>query len=183
PPVDTEREQTLKERHAQSSLASERIGRKMLEGWAMMDKMCPNESCRAVPLVKDHEDVQLCVVCERRYMDEAAYKKKYGSIPAEAPRKAEVASKAPVSAAPTATAVIEKKAPAEAVAAVTQKYPEPRDMAPVDVGSIGAAVKALEVKVASLSEQLNATTRYKDIERIAKAISACAKAIKACRDL
>ncbi|ORX74764.1 hypothetical protein DL89DRAFT_22562 [Linderina pennispora] len=183
-PIDTEKERMLKERRAQSDLASELIGKKMLEGWAMMDKMCPNESCRAVPLVKDREEVQYCVICERRYMDEAAYKKRYGSIPDAGPSKPAAPSRAPVAAAPAAAAEItEKKAPAKADSTAVQKRSEPRDVAPIDADSISVAVKALEDKVVSLSQQLSTTTHYKDVERIAKAISACAKAIKACRDL
>jgi hypothetical protein len=39
-------------RRAQSDRASSEIGRKMLQGWAMLADECPNSTCYGVPLVR-----------------------------------------------------------------------------------------------------------------------------------
>jgi hypothetical protein len=37
--------------------------------------ICPNETCYAVPFVRDPQQRLFCVICERTYMTEAAYNK------------------------------------------------------------------------------------------------------------
>ncbi|KAJ2961438.1 hypothetical protein NQZ79_g3237 [Umbelopsis isabellina] len=62
-------------RREQSKRASELIGQKLLQQWALLDDICPNENCYAVPLVRDPQQRLFCVICEQTYMTEAAYNK------------------------------------------------------------------------------------------------------------
>ncbi|KAG8955721.1 hypothetical protein FRC04_007712 [Tulasnella sp. 424] len=67
-------EETLR-RRAQSDLASERIGRKMLQGYAMLGEECMNPDCFGVPLVRPPKrdgakDPRMeCVICGNVYME------------------------------------------------------------------------------------------------------------------
>lgn len=67
-------EETLR-RRAQSDLASQRIGRKMLQGYAMLGEECLNPDCIGVPLVRPPtrdgaKDPRMeCVICENVYME------------------------------------------------------------------------------------------------------------------
>ncbi|KAK9728379.1 hypothetical protein K7432_001165 [Basidiobolus ranarum] len=58
-------------RRVQSQQASKLIGAKMLQGWAMMEDVCPNESCYGVPLIRSRQDKHLhCVICQKNYLRE-----------------------------------------------------------------------------------------------------------------
>ncbi|KAG2174351.1 hypothetical protein INT43_004374 [Umbelopsis isabellina] len=63
-------------RREQSKRASELIGQKLLQQWALVNDICPNETCYAVPLVRDPQQRLFCVICQQTYMTEAAYNKK-----------------------------------------------------------------------------------------------------------
>ncbi|KAG0056012.1 hypothetical protein BGZ83_006625 [Gryganskiella cystojenkinii] len=54
----------------QSELASRLIGQKMLQGWAMLQDPCPNPSCHGVPLLRNREKKEYCVVCENYFQRE-----------------------------------------------------------------------------------------------------------------
>ncbi|GAA5816706.1 hypothetical protein MFLAVUS_010238 [Mucor flavus] len=59
-------------RREQSSKASQLIGQKMLQRWALLNEHCPNESCFAVPLVRNPETKHMyCVICENIILTEA----------------------------------------------------------------------------------------------------------------
>ncbi|KAJ2666179.1 hypothetical protein IW148_001108 [Coemansia sp. RSA 1199] len=77
--AEDELNELRRRKREQSDMASECIGKRLLQGWAMIDRSCPNESCYNVPLVQDREKVQECVVCNQKYMDEDAYVAKYGA--------------------------------------------------------------------------------------------------------
>ncbi|KZO89726.1 hypothetical protein CALVIDRAFT_543330 [Calocera viscosa TUFC12733] len=58
------------QRRAQSDLASQRIGDRLLKGWAMLGEECPNDTCWGVPLVRKpgrakggRGDGGECVIC------------------------------------------------------------------------------------------------------------------------
>ncbi|KAJ2486276.1 hypothetical protein IWW37_005668 [Coemansia sp. RSA 2050] len=173
----------------QSDLASQLIAKRLLQGWAMIDQACPNESCYSVPLVQDREKTQLCVICGRRYMDEGAYVKKFGALPpAVTPSNShpEPASKPPARSVPA-------DLPTPAVSAAMASFEETAARSP-DLearpakrrhGSAAAsvAVKALEDKLTQLSTQLAEATDCRDICSISKAIGACARAIHECQTL
>ncbi|KAH8548084.1 hypothetical protein BGW37DRAFT_508162 [Umbelopsis sp. PMI_123] len=60
-------------RREQSKLASQRIGQKLLQQWTLVNDVCPNDTCYAVPLVRDQQQRLFCVICERSYMNENTY--------------------------------------------------------------------------------------------------------------
>ncbi|KAJ2800934.1 hypothetical protein H4R21_002989, partial [Coemansia helicoidea] len=154
----------------QGDLASERIGKRLLQGWALIDRCCPAESCYSVPLVQNKSKVQECVICAQRYMDEDAYIAKYGALSASAePREAAVAT-------PKGTAPV---APKESLS-VELKAEAPAARRPAAGSALAAAVCALDEKIAVLSAQLAAATDPSTIESIAHAIAACAKALREC---
>ncbi|KAG0212303.1 hypothetical protein BGX33_003713 [Mortierella sp. NVP41] len=66
-------ENEVKERESkreQSERASRLIGQKMLQGWAMLQDPCPNPSCHGVPLLRNREKKEYCVVCENYFQRE-----------------------------------------------------------------------------------------------------------------
>ncbi|KAG0254908.1 hypothetical protein BGZ95_005909 [Linnemannia exigua] len=66
-------EDEVKERESkreQSERASRLIGQKMLQGWAMLQDPCPNLSCHGVPLLRNREKKEYCVVCENFFQRE-----------------------------------------------------------------------------------------------------------------
>ncbi|KAF9183313.1 hypothetical protein BGZ51_008130 [Haplosporangium sp. Z 767] len=66
-------EEEVKERESnreQSERASRLIGQKMLQGWAMLQDPCPNLSCHGVPLLRNREKKEYCVVCENYFQRE-----------------------------------------------------------------------------------------------------------------
>ncbi|KAF9058092.1 hypothetical protein BJ165DRAFT_1521406 [Panaeolus papilionaceus] len=73
PPPETE---LSRRRREQSDRASSEIGKKMLQGWAMLGEECPNEDCYGVPLVRppkaggEKDPRKECVICGRVYITE-----------------------------------------------------------------------------------------------------------------
>ncbi|KAG9062605.1 hypothetical protein KI688_004907 [Linnemannia hyalina] len=66
-------EDEVKERESkreQSERASRLIGQKMLQGWAMLQDPCPNLSCHGVPLLRNREKKEYCVVCDNYFQRE-----------------------------------------------------------------------------------------------------------------
>ncbi|KAG0012662.1 hypothetical protein BGZ80_011597 [Entomortierella chlamydospora] len=43
---------------------------RMLQGWAMLQEYCPNPGCNAVPLMRNREKKDYCVVCGKYYLRE-----------------------------------------------------------------------------------------------------------------
>jgi uncharacterized Zn finger protein (UPF0148 family) len=46
---------------------SNKLGEKMLSGWSMLSTVCPNDSCRGTPLVRQPDGPMMCVACETQY--------------------------------------------------------------------------------------------------------------------
>ncbi|KAJ2517018.1 hypothetical protein GGI11_003282, partial [Coemansia sp. RSA 2049] len=183
-PDDGEDEHTRRmrrERREQDDRAGQLIAKRMLQGWRMIDRPCPNKACRSVPLVQDKERMQFCVVCEQRYMDEADYVQKYGSLEQNKLHHTsdEALPKAPEIAAPPEKPELKAKDKKQ-----RQRQPETN---PGTTSSTRAAtqeaIDALNAKIVDLSARLAKTTRLKDIVRITKAIASCAKAIRQCQKL
>ncbi|KAI7864276.1 hypothetical protein BDF14DRAFT_1836214 [Spinellus fusiger] len=58
-------------RREQSSKASQLIGQKLLQRWTLLNDICPNEQCYAVPLMRNPANKHmLCVICEQTYITE-----------------------------------------------------------------------------------------------------------------
>ncbi|ORX92585.1 hypothetical protein K493DRAFT_42254 [Basidiobolus meristosporus CBS 931.73] len=61
----------VEKKRAQSQTASKLIGEKLLQGWAMLNDICPNETCYGVPLIRNKREKHLyCVICQRNYIKE-----------------------------------------------------------------------------------------------------------------
>ncbi|KAF4619944.1 hypothetical protein D9613_005187 [Agrocybe pediades] len=71
-----EESEQSRRRREQSDRASEQIGKKLLQGWAMLGDECPNESCYGVPLVRrpkaggEKDPRKECVICGKVYVTE-----------------------------------------------------------------------------------------------------------------
>lgn len=81
-------------RREQSNRASQLIGQKLLQQWTLVNDVCPNDTCFAVPLVRDQQQRLYCVICEQTYMTENAYLQSMRKRESEgdAPRKENVQS-------------------------------------------------------------------------------------------
>ncbi|KAJ1667170.1 hypothetical protein EV178_001663 [Coemansia sp. RSA 1646] len=191
---DEEEARLRRERREQSDRASHLIAKRLLQGWKMIDRPCPNKQCYSVPLVEDRDRVQFCVICEQRYMYENHYIKKYGAIdqsqPSEAPAAvastSQAVTKAPVSAKPKKDALVIQEPETTTTVSKSQKQqPQKRatESTVVSSSAVQEAIDALNEKIADLSARLLETTCPKDIVRISKAISSCAKAISKCQRL
>ncbi|KAL1918534.1 uncharacterized protein VTP21DRAFT_3194 [Calcarisporiella thermophila] len=55
-------------RREQSEKATKLIGEKMLQGWALLNDSCINETCYGIPLLRNREKRCMCVVCGRYYV-------------------------------------------------------------------------------------------------------------------
>ncbi|KAJ2573738.1 hypothetical protein GGH19_004355, partial [Coemansia sp. RSA 1807] len=164
--AEDELNELRRRKREQSDVASERIGKRLLQGWAMIDRSCPNELCYNVPLVQDREKVQECVVCNQKYMDEDAYVAKYGAPEQETKPEPQqptkpVEKKQDVEATMPPAPVLNPVVTATSSAVSSQLSP-----------AISQAVNVLNTKIAELSVRLAAATDLDDIQRISKAIGA-----------
>ncbi|PPQ64717.1 hypothetical protein CVT24_008344 [Panaeolus cyanescens] len=73
PPPETD---ASRRRREQSDRASSEIGKKLLQGWAMLGEECINENCYGVPLIRppkaggEKDPRKECVICGRVYVTE-----------------------------------------------------------------------------------------------------------------
>ncbi|RUP48352.1 hypothetical protein BC936DRAFT_144679 [Jimgerdemannia flammicorona] len=72
-PIVAVNEDEARRRREQSAKASKLIGQKMLQGWALIDDVCPSTDCFGVPLIRNRAKQLYCVICERTYMKEADF--------------------------------------------------------------------------------------------------------------
>ncbi|KZT56313.1 hypothetical protein CALCODRAFT_497626 [Calocera cornea HHB12733] len=157
------------QRRAQSDLASQRIGDRLLKGWAMLGEECPNDSCWGVPLVRrpgrakgGRGDGGECVICGWGSESDASNASgvPHASTSQLAARPAEtddiVSSFYPSSsqtlAPPPDLRLPPTSAPFEAVSATSA--PRPNDSTRTPLSSIHHSVTALNQTLASLSDRL-----------------------------
>ncbi|KAJ1878829.1 hypothetical protein H4R99_006797 [Coemansia sp. RSA 1722] len=194
-PEETPEGKKRREKREQGDRASQVIAKKLLQGWTMVDESCPNEKCYSVPLIRDHDMVQLCVICGQKYMDEKTYAKKYGStdiqetnkLNADSDKK-ETAENADDSSAKVAEKPVEgNEEPVPSFDAMEHPYlaicpPKPANFI-TSTDAAETAQDALNAKLTELSAKMAAATSYRDIRQISKAIGACAKALRECQKL
>ncbi|OLY84091.1 hypothetical protein AYI68_g1753 [Smittium mucronatum] len=65
----------------QSELAGEKIGSYLLKGWTLLDRVCQNENCIGVPLVRNSEMLEKCALCDTNYITEENLMKKLKTQP------------------------------------------------------------------------------------------------------
>ncbi|KAI7834082.1 hypothetical protein BX661DRAFT_176610 [Kickxella alabastrina] len=190
PDVTTDESSEAKERNErreQRDSVSDKIGQLMLKGWTMLGESCPNSHCLGVPLVRDHDGVQMCVSCGQRSMDEDAYVKKYGALPTDiemADPISQVAAKhsREPSPEPVTETISTPVASCSFEAPILAVCP-PKPVYSSSAGAPEIAIGALNTKLVELSAMLAAATRHKDISHISSAISVCAKALRECQKL
>ncbi|KAJ1642821.1 hypothetical protein LPJ64_005360 [Coemansia asiatica] len=183
-----------REKREQGDRASQMIAKKLLQGWTMVDESCPNESCYSVPLIRDRDLIQLCVICEQKYMDEKSYAKKYGSLstqhvsnPERVAENKEDTARMVEEKPDKNSEVMPRQQPSSSGFSSEPPYlaicpPKPAAfISSTDAAEV--ALDALNAKLTELSAKMAATTSYRDIRRISKAIGACAKALRECQKL
>ncbi|PIA19665.1 hypothetical protein COEREDRAFT_78972 [Coemansia reversa NRRL 1564] len=186
---EDDRSRQRRERQEQGDLASQEIGKRLLQGWAMIDRVCPKDTCFNVPLVQDRDKVQECVICGQRYMDEDAYAAKYGnSMSKPAVDNSNVSKEVPkLKESPTATAPSTAKVEATMPPLPTDSLqpaaqPSFHETSANTTPGVKLALSALDAKAGDLARQLTAATDLDVIRRISHVISTCATAIQECRE-
>ncbi|KAF9213980.1 hypothetical protein BGZ59_004535 [Podila verticillata] len=123
-------EEEIKAREAkreQSERASRLIGQKMLQGWAMLQDPCPNADCHGVPLLRNREKKEYCVVCENFFQREQDLEHgKYTVVPtpSSSEAKTEVSSEAKTEVSSEAkTEVVATTTPVQASVPAPEQLP------------------------------------------------------------
>ncbi|KAI7903119.1 uncharacterized protein BX663DRAFT_509619 [Cokeromyces recurvatus] len=164
----TEEELRLRrERRDQSSRASQLIGQKMLQRWTLLNDHCPNESCYAIPLVRNPEtNERYCVICENVILTEQEILK-YKEQEEERKKKSkEVKVQKPVESPPVI------------------KEHKRQKLEPVKASfSSNHTISTLSMKMNELSERVALCHDPVELEQLFKSIKQCASAIKACNEI
>ncbi|RKP12723.1 hypothetical protein BJ684DRAFT_5292, partial [Piptocephalis cylindrospora] len=177
-------------RQIQRDMCTSRIGQHLLQGWTLLDTLCPNDECHGVPLIREPTGKEcLCVVCSGKYLREADMSKderakaREDVVRTEQERhtKEEVSHVAapPEERVPRATTSL---SPSQASCSkpVTSPLSEP--------GHHLVPPKTLQVlsrQMSMLTEQLDAMPSMaspEEVTRRVQAVEACARAIRACQD-
>ncbi|KAI8637094.1 hypothetical protein BD408DRAFT_425101 [Parasitella parasitica] len=160
-----------RERREQSSKASQLIGQKMLQRWALLNDHCPNPTCFAVPLIRNPDTKQMfCVICENIILTEEealALEKKKKFIPKEEDQK-----EFPQSSVPQVTEDRKR-----------QKLEPVTEVRPNIASNFFASEVVLSVlsgKMNQLTERVNECHDPCELSKLFKAIGDCAGAIQAC---
>ncbi|KAI8881734.1 hypothetical protein K501DRAFT_324320 [Backusella circina FSU 941] len=185
-----------RERREQSSKASQLIGQKMLQRWALLNEQCPNESCYAVPLIRNPDTKQMfCVICENYILTEEeekavmAKKMKKEPVVEEPPaitQSTEPASEPKLVHSPTITPLpkeckrqkVEKKSRKHKTEKTSHKPSSSIENASHFASDI--VISRLSKKMELLTEQVEACDNPVQLTDLFKAIKSCAGAIQAC---
>ncbi|GAN08895.1 sjogrens syndrome scleroderma autoantigen 1 family protein [Mucor ambiguus] len=170
-----------RERREQSSKASQLIGQKMLQRWALLNEHCPNPSCYAVPLIRNPDTKQMfCVICENIILTEeealALEKKKtlkQATTPEPNPTK-------PVHSPIVPQATEERKRQKIEAPAVSQINNNGTSSSSSDFYSSEIVVSTLSSKMNELTERVKSCHDPAELTQLFKAIKQCAGAIQAC---
>ncbi|KAI8098123.1 uncharacterized protein B0P05DRAFT_501509 [Gilbertella persicaria] len=195
---DGEEELKLRrQRREQSSKASQLIGQKMLQRWALLNEHCPNTSCYAVPLVRNPDTQQMyCVICENIILTEQeALEKKLKETPKpvsikgvqsiekaqsiqQEPIKQEPIKQEPTKQEPTKQEPIQhqpiKQEPANPIPSQATKRQK------VDTFPSDSVVATLSDKLNELTERVKTSHDPIELSQLFKSIKQCAGAIQAC---
>ncbi|CAI2165457.1 5715_t:CDS:2, partial [Funneliformis geosporum] len=58
-------------RRDQSQRASQLIAQYLLQGWALIEQICLNDTCYGVPLIRSRDKKKYCVICQNYYVHES----------------------------------------------------------------------------------------------------------------
>ncbi|CEP10303.1 hypothetical protein [Parasitella parasitica] len=185
-PADNSSEEELRirrERREQSSKASQLIGQKMLQRWALLNDHCPNPRCYAVPLIRNPDTKQMfCVICENFILTEeeaSKLEKETKSASQEQDQKKSPQSMEQSSSETTQTKLIHSPvAPQLAEERKRQKL-EPASDIPVDLFASNVVLSVLSSKMNQLTERVKECNNALELSKLFKAIRDCAEAIQA----
>lgn len=172
-------------RREQSDRASAEIGRRLLQGWAMLGEECPNSTCYGVPLMRPPPTSSSagknprmeCVVCERVYI---AQKDAAGlaipAAPEELPEREDVGhSPAPVPPQPPQQEPVGEPGTARLSSSV------PGSALSETANSLKTALQRMSSQLAAMTERTPLDTRA--IGETADAISKTTDALSRVRQL
>ncbi|CAG8609533.1 26010_t:CDS:2 [Dentiscutata erythropus] len=155
---------SIEERREQSRRASQSIGQYLLQGWALIDEVCPNETCFGV------NKKRYCVVCQHYYMNESDIDhSKYKISRDLAPQTSTLSSNRSV--------FNEEKR--KVYAKDTENIATNSFSNNNNNEAINTAQKAIIAKLEELSARLQDTIDISEVKSICDAMKSCAQALEA----
>ncbi|KAL9554165.1 hypothetical protein MBANPS3_002933 [Mucor bainieri] len=180
-----------RERREQSSKASQLIGQKMLQRWALLNEHCPNPSCYAVPLIRNPDTKQMyCVICENIILTEEEAlalerKKTLEQQQQQQQQTTTTTAAAPLPTKPVHSPIVpqvteERKRQKIEAPAVSQISSANGSRSHSDIYSSEVVVSKLSIKMNELTERVTSCHDPAELTQLFKAIKQCAGAIQAC---
>ncbi|KAI9315199.1 hypothetical protein BX666DRAFT_1960234 [Dichotomocladium elegans] len=88
--ISIDKAEEARKRREQSSRASKLIGEKLLQRWTLLNEICSNPDCYAIPLMRDLSKRVICVVCGQIFAPEEQVASSVGAAAVPAPQEANV---------------------------------------------------------------------------------------------
>ncbi|KAI9292863.1 hypothetical protein K502DRAFT_63476 [Neoconidiobolus thromboides FSU 785] len=162
---------------------SETIGAKLLQGWALLDTLCPNSKCQGIPLVRNKEKHSLCVSCGTQYILEKDYDEKIHGAkrnlseatakPKDAGDLRKMEYKKKLSLPNTTSKSIEVKSSKDSFSS-----PQYSNLKGSFSHNISSTEKIAIEKINSLNDRLSQSNNIIEIENLAKALLALQKLVE-----
>ncbi|CAG8526247.1 hypothetical protein C2G38_2224425 [Gigaspora rosea] len=159
---------SIEERREQSRRASQSIGQYLLQGWALIDEICPNDTCVGVPLLRSRDKKRYCVICQQYYINESDVDHSKYKI------SRDLAPQTPTS--PSSSSVFNGKKrevyakDTEVIAATSFNN---------NNETLNTAQKTVMSKLEELSALLQNTIDISEVKSICDAMKSCAQALEA----
>ncbi|KAI8357237.1 hypothetical protein BD560DRAFT_426389 [Blakeslea trispora] len=165
-----------RERRDQSSKASQLIGQKMLQRWALLNEHCPNSSCYAVPLVRNPDTHQMyCVICENIILTEKEALELENKKKQEKKQPKKPMTEKPVELAQKTTSKTTSETPNSKRQKTTVHQAGSNDV----ITTLSQKMDELAKRVEDCHDPKELCSLFKTIKQCASAIQACAEANKA----
>lgn len=164
------------------------LGRRMLEGWTLLETVCPGVSCFQVPLVRNKEKYSECVSCNTRYLLESDYDPSIHQVNLDANQKqVENALASPIK---TSQASIVKNSAIhkEAFSVKPVHYKNIQENEQIESlvscsssiqDTISDSAKILQAKIALINNELKLSTHSQEIKKLASTLMECFEALNA----
>ncbi|CAG8759380.1 27116_t:CDS:2, partial [Racocetra persica] len=162
------------ERREQSQRASQFIGQYLLQGWALIDEICPNDTCYGVsdnfmiPLLRSRDKKKYCVICQHYCINESDLENSKSKIMRDLTPQTSTSSNRSV--------LDEEKRKVytkDTEIIATSSFNE----------TLSTAQKTIITKIEELSARLQGTIDVSEVRSICGAMEGCAKALEALRAL
>ncbi|KAG1351255.1 hypothetical protein G6F62_003039 [Rhizopus arrhizus] len=174
-----------RQRREQSSKASQLIGQKMLQKWALLNENCPNDTCYAIPLIRHPTSKQMyCVICEKFIMT----KEDTQTISTAVETKRQVVQEKQQEFDKTAEKkeqemTIERKEQERTIERKEQgTIKRQKITSQSDLFSSQVVLSNLSAKMNDLNERIKVSDDPVELSQLFKCIKSCANAIKACAE-